>query len=361
MGKGDRNGTNETRRKTATIRDVAEAAGVSLQSVSRVVNNGPNVTETLRERVQAAIDALGYVPNMAARRMGGSKSFLLVAFNDREPTLEKWRAGRGSDWVAQMLLGAMPRCERDGYHLLIELLDGHSARLAARVDAIVSSLRPDGVILTPPHSQDAAILDRLAAHDVPFARLSPGEGDDRGYRIQMDEAGAAAVATRHLLALGHRRIGFLTGSAAYAVSGERLAGFKTAMAEVGAPIGEGWVQQGEFSFESGLASADALLALAERPTAVIASSDEQALAMLHRARDRGLDVPRDLSLISFDDTPPIGFSLPPLTAIRQPTAAMAECAAGLLIERQGHDPSGTPPHVLPFELIIRGSSAPPHG
>lgn len=361
MDKGDRSGTREGRRKTATIRDVAGAAGVSLQTVSRVVNNGPNVTDALRERVRAAVDALGYVPNMAARRMGGSKSFLIVAFNDREPTLEKWRAGRGSDWVAQMLLGAMPRCERDGYHLMIELLDSHSARLAARVDAIVSSLRPDGIILTPPHSQDAAILDRLAAHDVPFARLSPGEGDDRGHRIMMDEAGAATVATRHLLALGHRRIGFITGSAAYAVSAERLHGFERAMAEVGAPIQEGWIQQGEFSFESGLASATALLALPERPTAVIASSDEQALAMLHSARDARLDVPRDLSLVSFDDTPPVGFSLPPLTAIRQPTAAMAERAVTLLIERHDDDPTGAAPHILPFELIIRGSSAPPHG
>jgi LacI family transcriptional regulator len=326
-----------------------------------VVNNGPNVTEALRDRVRTAVEALGYVPNMAARRMGGSKSFLLIAFNDREPTLEKWRAGRGSDWVAQMLLGAMPRCERDGYHLLLELLDGHSARLAARVDAIISSLRPDGIILTPPHSQDAAILDRLTAHHVPFARLSGGDGDNRGHRIRMDEAAAAAVATRHLLTLGHRRIGFITGSPEYAVSAERLSGFEKAMSEARAPIREGWVQQGEFSFESGLASADALLALADRPTAVIASSDEQALAVLHRARDGGLDVPRDLSLVSFDDTPPISFSLPPLTAIHQPTAAMAERAASLLIEMQDNDLADAPEHVLPFELIVRGSSAPPNG
>ena len=345
---------------SVTIRHVAEEAGVSLQTVSRVINNGPNVTDALRERVRAAIDRLGYVPNMAARRMAGSKSYLLVAFNDREPTLEKWRAGRGSDWVAQMLLGAMPRCERDGYHLLIELLDGHSGGLHQRIDAIVSSLRPDGVILTPPHSQDASIIDQLERRGVAVARMSPGSGDERGFRVAMDEQDAAAVATRHLVELGHRRIGFMTGSADYAVSAERLAGYRAAMAAVGLPVAPEWIRAGEFSFESGLDAAGALLALAKRPTAIIASSDEQALAALHRARDAGLAVPRDLSIISFDDTPPVSFSLPPLTAIRQPTAAMAERAAALLLERRGTDPTGSPAHILPFDLVIRGSTAPPH-
>ncbi|AGH51040.1 LacI family transcriptional regulator [Sphingomonas sp. MM-1] len=342
-----------------TIKHVAKEAGVSLQTVSRVVNNGPNVTDAMRERVRAAIDKLGYVPNMAARRMGGSKSYLLVAFNDRKPTLEKWRAGRGSDWVAQMLLGAIPRCERDGYHLLLELLDGHSAKLHQKIDAIISSLRPDGVILTPPHSQDRSIIDQLEHRKVPYARLSPGEDDERGFRVRMDERQAAVMATRHLLDLGHRRIGFLTGSAEYAVSTERLEGFRAAMADAGAAIAPEWVRQGEFSFESGIASADALFALREPPTAIIASSDEQALAVLHRAKDMGLDVPADLSLISFDDTPPIAFSLPPLTAIRHPTAAMAERAAALLIEGHGLDMPPSPPCTLPFELVVRGSTVPP--
>jgi len=347
--------------RSVTIKHVAEEAGVSLQTVSRVINNGPNVTDALRERVRAAVEKLGYVPNMAARRMGGSKSYLLVAFNDREPTLEKWRAGRGSDWVAQMLLGAMPRCERDGYHLLIELLDGHSSGLHARIDAVISSLRPDGFILTPPHSQDVRILDQLESRGVPFARMSPGNSDPRGFRVMMDEEEAAAVATRHLLALGHRRIGFLTGSADYAVSAERLAGFRSAMVAAGAAIDESWIRQGEFSFESGLAAADALLALCRRPSAIIASSDEQALAVLHRARGAGLAVPADLSIISFDDTPPVSFSLPPLTAVRQPTAAMAERAASLLIGERGLSGTGADPHILPFEFVVRGSTARPHG
>jgi LacI family transcriptional regulator len=347
--------------RSVTIRHVAEEAGVSLQTVSRVINDGPNVTDALRARVRAAIDKLGYVPNLAARRMGGSKSYLLVAFNDREPTLEKWRAGRGSDWVAQMLLGAMPRCERDGYHLLIELLDGHSSGLHGRIDAVISSLRPDGVILTPPHSQDATILDQLEKRGVRFARMSPGDSDPRGFRIQMDEKEAAVVATRHLIDLGHRRIGFLTGSADYAVSAERLDGFRSGMASAGAAIDENWIQQGAFSFESGLASADVLLALDQRPTAIIASSDEQALAVLHRAQLAGLSVPTDLSIISFDDTPPISFSLPPLTAVRQPTAAMAERAASLLIGACASSDPETAPHILPFEFVVRKSTARPHG
>lgn len=346
--------------KSITIRHVAKEAGVSLQTVSRVINDGPNVTDALRTRVREAIDKLGYVPNMAARRMGGSKSYLLIAFNDREPTLEKWRGGRGSDWVAQMLLGAIPACEREGYHLLLELIDGNAADLHQRVDAVISSLRPDGVILTPPHSQDSALIDQLERRNVPYARISPGEGDTRGICIEMDETAAAAAATQHLLGLGHRRIGFLAGSAAYAVSTQRAEGFRAAMGEAGAAIMPEWIQEGEFSFESGVAAADRLLSLTPCPTAIIASSDEQALAVLHRAKAAGIVVPTQLSLISFDDTPPVRYSLPPLTAIRQPTAAMAERAAMMLIAQHGSDDEAASLATLPFELIVRSSTVTAH-
>jgi len=341
--------------KAVTIRHVAAEAGVSLQTVSRVVNNGPNVTEAVRERVTAAIAKLGYVPNMAARRMGGSKSFLIIAFNDRKRTLEAWQAGRGSDWVAQMLLGAIPVCEQAGYHFLLELLDSDANDLSRQISAVISSLSPDGVILTPPFSQDGRILDQLTTLNVPFARIGACD-DERGHRIVMDDREAAAVATRHLLALGHRRIGFIAGSPEYVISAGRLDGYRATMAEAGLTVAEGWVQQSDFGFESGLVAATSLLALDKRPSAAIASSDELALAVLHIASSSGLDVPDHLSLVSFDDTPPVRFSVPPLTAIRQPIAAMSAKAVGLLIEGHGRDTGYGPVQTLPFEFVIREST-----
>ncbi|QYU69142.1 LacI family transcriptional regulator [Leptolyngbya sp. 15MV] len=136
------------RKSTVTIEDVAERVGVSRQTVSRVINKGPNVKPAVRDRVEAAIAELGYVPNLSARRMGGGRSYLILAVNDRQRTIENWQAGRGNDWVDQMLYGGMTECEAHGYHMLFELIDTDPDKAPEQLAKAVSSLRPDGVILT---------------------------------------------------------------------------------------------------------------------------------------------------------------------------------------------------------------------
>jgi len=158
-------------RKTVTIRDVAEDAGVSLQTVSRVVNGGPNVRPQLRDKVQAAIDRLGYVPSLAAQRMSGSRSYIILAINDRERTLADWRERRGTDWVDQMLLGGILTCSKHGYRMMVELVDTHSDHVERELGAALSALQPDGVILTPPHSENRLITELLAERRIPFARI----------------------------------------------------------------------------------------------------------------------------------------------------------------------------------------------
>jgi LacI family transcriptional regulator len=135
-------------RRPVTIKHVAAEAGVSLQTVSRVINNGPNVRAEVRERVTAAIARLGYVPSIAAQRMGGSRSYLLLALNDRDRTIDGWRSGEGTDWVDQMLLGGMLQCAEAGYRMIFELVDTHSSHVEREVQAAISALHPDGVILT---------------------------------------------------------------------------------------------------------------------------------------------------------------------------------------------------------------------
>lgn len=346
-----------SRRQAVTIKHVAEKAGVSLQTVSRVINDGPNVRAAMRERVQAAIDALGYVPSIAAQRMSGSRSYLILAINDRERTIADWRSREGGDWVDQMLLGGMLKCAELGYRLLFELVDTHSDHVERELAAALASLRPDGVVLTPPHSDNPLIGALLDEHHIPFARIGSHEPGP-GIPMTMDDEGSAHAATEHLIGLGHRAIGFIAGSPEYALSEWRVRGWQQAMEQAGLGI-EGLLASGDFSYKSGLAAANELLARPERPSAIIASSDQMTLASLEAAQHAGLEVPRDLSLISFDNTPIVRFSQPPLTAIDQPIAATVSRAVELLIDavKTGQRPKDIV--TVSGTLIERSSTAPP--
>lgn len=347
------------RRQAVTMRHVAEDAAVSLQTVSRVLHDDANVRPAMRDRVKASIEKLGYVPSIAAQRMSGSRSYLLLALNDRDRTISDWTERQGTDWVDQMLLGGMLKCAEHGYRMLIELVDTHSRNVERELTAAIAALQPDGIILTPPHSDNDAILSVLRKQSIPFARIgSRGEGG--GFKLEMNDESAAAAATNHLIGAGHRAIGFIAGPQDYALSNWRVAGWQDAMAEAGLATA-GLLERGDFGFASGVAAARQLLARDDRPTAVIASSDQMSLATLEVARELGLGVPRDLSVISFDNTPIVKFASPPLTAIDQPIAALTARAAELLIHVQrnpdlAESDQGT---VIPASLVVRESTAAP--
>lgn len=343
-------------RKTVTIRDVAEDAGVSLQTVSRVVNGGPNVRPQLRDKVRASIERLGYVPSLAAQRMSGSRSYIILAINDRERTLADWRERRGTDWVDQMLLGGILTCSQHGYRMMVELVDTHSDHVERELGAALSALQPDGVILTPPHSENHLITALLAERGIPFARIG-SDVQGPGIALTMGDEGAAHLATTHLAGLGHRRIGMIAGPSQYSLSGWRIEGWQRALAEAGLPH-EGLLEVGDFGFESGTRAAQALLARNPDCTAIIASSDQMALAALEVARERGLSVPRDLSLISFDNTPIVRFTQPPLTAIDQPIAETVSRAVEQLIAR-GEGTNGGKVIEVAAGLVERSSTAAP--
>jgi LacI family transcriptional regulator len=343
------------RRQSVTINHVAADAGVSLQTVSRVINSGPNVRPAMKERVQASIDKLGYVPSIAAQRMSGSRSYLILAINDRERTIADWRARQGSDWVDQMLLGGMLKCAELGYRMIFELVDTHNDHVERELSAIIAALQPDGVILTPPHSENSLITRLLAARKIPFARIGsiiPGAG----IAITMDDQGSARRATEHLIDLGHRRIALIAGSKEYSLSNWRIEGWQQAMDAAGLPH-RGLCARGDFSYESGVSAAHALLDLDRPPTAIIASNDQMTLATLDVALERGLKVPLDLSLISFDNTPVVSFTNPKLTAVDQPIAATFSKAVELLITNG--NALEQQPVVVEGALVRRGSTAPP--
>lgn len=344
------------RRQSVTIKHVAADAGVSLQTVSRVVNKGPNVRPEMAARVQESIDRLGYVPSLAAQRMAGAHSYFILALNDRERTIADWRSRQGTDWVDQMLLGGMLSCAEHGYRMIIELVDTHSDQLERELLAAIAAVQPDGIILTPPHSGNRQIVDLLEAHGISFARIGsvrPGGG----IKLTMDDERAARIATEHLIGLGHRRIGFIAGPADYELSGWRIDGWRAAMDDAALST-VGLLAIGDFSHESGQSAARQLLTLDDRVTAMVVSNDQMTLGAMLVAEQHGLSVPADLSLVSFDDTPAMRYANPPVTAVVQPIAAVSARAVQLIIEQRRTARAPVGPVIVTAELVFRQSTGP---
>ena len=342
------------RRQSVTMRHVADDAGVSLQTVSRVINKEVGVRPEMQQRVQASIEKLGYVPSLAARRMSGSRSYLILALNDRARTIADWEAREGGDWVGQMMLGGFKACAEHGYRMIVELIDTQSDDIERELSAAIAALQPDGAILTPPHSQNAAILDHLDRNGIRIVRIG-STTDGPGFCVSMNDEASARLATEHLLALGHRRIGFIAGPDTYELSAWRLNGWQAAMAAAGEDSAD-LLEIGDFSYDSGLEATRTLLDRAA-PTAIIVCNDQMALAALAAIRGRGRSVPDDVSLLSFDDTPIVQFADPPLTAIRQPIAEATGVAARLIIDAcAGRSPSQADPVVVSAQIVVRNST-----
>ncbi len=335
----------------ATIYDVAARAGVSIKSVSRVLNKEPHVSEKLRLKILDAVAALDFHPNVSARGLAG-KSRLVLVLVDAELTLSHLRSEHGNLYFDRLQLGAMLKCREHGYHLIVELV----APGADKLGETLSSLRPDGVVLTPPSCDDVTILDKLDRAGTPYARISPSRFFERGLRVFIDEAQAAQEITASLIDLGHRRIGFIAGPKDYGASQTRQAGYLQAMSAAGLEVKPEWISLGDFTFESGIDSAAALLGQTPRPTAIFASNDDMALAVVHKAAELGIKVPDALSVVGFDDALSARFCLPPLTTVRQPISEMASKAVELLIAG-GEAKDCTDAAQLPYRLVIRGSTA----
>jgi LacI family transcriptional regulator len=336
---------------TATIHDVADRAGVSIKTVSRVLNKEPNVRIETREKVLAAAEALRYRPSVSARSLAGSRSFLIALFLDNP----------SAAYVSDVQRGAVTRCREAGYHLVVEPLDSAARDAGDLVRATMATLRPDGAILSPPVGDRPLILEALTEMRAPYVRMAPDGDIDRAPYVYMDDHQAAYEMTRHLLTLGHRDIGFIIGHPDHGASHQRMDGFMQAMREQGVSVAKERVEQGFFSFQSGYEAAERILGRASRPTAVFASNDDMALGVLAVAHRFGLAVPTDLSVAGFDDTPAATTIAPQLTTVRQPTFAMANAAADMLISGAGERrANGHPPsRLLPFDIIVRESTAPP--
>ncbi len=341
----------------ATIYDVAARAGVSIKTVSRVMNAEPNVRAQTCERVLAAAASLDYHPNLSARSLAGSKSFLIAIVVDEKLTVEHWQTGLGADYLARIQLGAFLPCRAAGYHPFITLVDHGAADVRQELLTMLATLRPDGVILTPPSSDSEAVLGVLRDFGTPHVRLGPERPGGGGRILRLDDRAAAMAMVEHLVSLGHRRIGFIGGDERYGSSHARREGFLAAMSAHG--LRAQWTPWGDYTFQSGLTCGRAMLRRVRRPTAIFASNDDMALGCMAAADDMGLHTPHDISIAGFDDSGGSRLSRPPLTTLRQPIAEMAALAVRYLIE--GRTPaacdSDDAADLPPFVLLPRLSTA----
>lgn len=340
-----------------TIKDVAQRAGVSPKTVSRVLNNETHVRPQLRETVLRVIEELNYKPNMFARGLSSARSYLIGLF-----IYDPYWSGYATD----IQLGALRRCRELGYHLVIEPIDPFMEGAAEQVVDGVAGLRLDGVILPPPLCTFEPLLSRIEEMGMPYVRISPGQDMDRSALVEIDEFAAAHDMTRHLIELGHRDIGFVEGIPTHAAAARRYAGFEAAMGEAGLTVNRDWVLPGLFTFQSGFAAADELLSRkGPLPTALFCANDDMALGAVSAARKHGLEAPADLSIVGFDDAPAARFSWPPITTMRQPVSDMVASAVDMLVDpkyrrdarKDGLKPA--PRLELPFALVQRQSAAAP--
>jgi LacI family transcriptional regulator len=337
-----------------TIIDVARAAGASIKTVSRVMNNERYVSAETRERVTKAMAELKFQPNRSAQSLKGDRSYL-IAHIYGDP---------GGPYTGEIQIGLLRHCRAEGYHLLIEEIDYSAADVAERVHNLVHQLSLDGVVLTAPVTDNHDVLRMLSEADIPHVRITPAVERADSASVRIDERAAAADITLHLLAFGHRRIGFIKGLPNHAGTDLRYGGYCDALREYGLEPDAEIVEQGGFTYRSSLAPARRLLALKNPPTAIFASNDEMAAGVLSVAHDRGLSLPTDLSVVGFDDIQLSEMVWPPLTTVRQPIQDMADAAAELLIAMLAHrrQPDGPKPvahRVLPHHVVIRRSTAPP--
>ena len=340
-------------RGSVTIEDVARIAGVSAMTVSRVINGEKNVRDTTRASVQEAINRLSYSPNSAARSLAAGQATHIGLLY----------ANPSAAYLSQFLVGALEGARRAGCHLVIEACESEGADEQAEATRRFLTTNVEGVILPPPLSESQAILAELDAAQIPVVTVAMGRPRADALNVRIDDFAAAEEMTTHLLELGHRRIGLIKGHPTHIASIERARGFRAALESKGIDPDTAPIEQGYFTFRSGLVATERLLARPEPPTAIFACNDDMAAAAVSVAHRKGLAVPEDISIVGFDDTAPATTVWPELTTVRQPISAMAEAALELLLadlrERRSGQATGGAERVLEHKLIVRESSGSP--
>lgn len=342
------------KRKTTgpvTILDVAKHAGVSPMTASRVINGNTRVAAELRERVQASVRELGYRPNLAGRSLR-STGTARVGVLYSNPS---------AAYLNELMLGILEQSSLSGVQVQVERCSGIQSQRVATQRLLEAGV--DGIILPPPLCDSPQTIRELNERQIPIVAVATGAPRPDVPSVRIDDYQGSRAMTRHLIDLGHRRIGFIQGDPKHTPTQLRTAAFRDTMAEAGLDIPDAYMAEGLFTYRSGLAAAGQLLKLEPRPSAIFCSNDDMAAGAMAVAHGLGLRIPEDLTVVGFDDTPVATTLWPELTTIRQPVTAMGRAAVTLVLEqirghRQGRTPEATH-QVMKYSLVKRHSSSAP--
>lgn len=332
--------------KRAKIKDVADATGVSMMTVSRVMNNDPKVSDKTRNKILAAAKKLDYRPNIAARRLASAKSFFIGLLYDNP----------SASYVSQFLLGALQHCRTTGYHLVVDKSAEDISQTLVSVADLIDITKVDGLILLPPVCDDKNIITLLDEKNVPYVRISPDTELSASPYVCLDDYQAAFDITSHLIDKGHQKIAHISGHPNQGASRLREQGYLDAMKTNG--LSYSVCEQGFFSYRSGLKAAQALLNRDDKPTAIFAANDDMAAASIAAAHMNNISIPDELSIVGFDDTELATTVWPTITTVRQPIKSMAELAIDILISGNLAEKKNDKQlrHVLDFSIVERESS-----
>jgi len=336
--------------KVVTIHDVARHAGVSSMTVSRTINGTKYVRPDLREKVQASIKALNYTVNQSARntRVGSTGPRIGILYSNPSPS-----------YLNEIMLGGLQQSSRSGCQLLLEECGGLTSQKAALKKLLAAGV--DGVILPPPLCDSRQTVNMLKAEGVMVLALATARPMDEVSSVRIDDYQGALAMTRHIIKLGHKDIGFIKGDPTHTPADLRYVGFVAAMEEAGLKIDPTKVVAGMFTYRSGLSAGEALLKRPYPPTAIFASNDDMAAAVMAIAHGLGIKVPEQLTVCGFDDTPVASTIWPPLTTIHQPIVSLGRTAVAIMAEQIKKARSGEQPEsvhqLMKFTLVERASAA----
>lgn len=329
----------------ANIKDVALHASVSVTTVSHVVNGTRFVSEVARQRVEAAVRELGYVPSAVARSLkhNTTRTFGMVIPNNSNP------------YFAEIIQGVEARCFAAGYNVILCNSNDDPERQAAYL-RVLAEKRIDGLIFVVTGS-DAVVRATLGGINTPLVLLDREVSGVSCDLVEVNHVLGSQMATRHLLELGHPRVACISGPPGLSPSSQRRAGWKDALEKAGVERKESDLARGDFTARGGYLAMQTLLKRRPRPTAVFACNDLMAFGALTAAREASIAVPQQLSIVGFDDIELAAFSAPPLTTVAQPKLEIGTLAAELLLERVSASRSESRRVILGPEIKVRGTTA----
>ncbi|MBN1934066.1 MAG: LacI family DNA-binding transcriptional regulator [Anaerolineae bacterium] len=326
-----------------TITDIAQRAGVSVTTVSRVLNEHPDVAENTRQRVLDAVGQLGYKTGPSSARKDAVCYVTIIAH-----TLN-------SEYGSMLLRGILDQLDLDARQAVLHLTD---ADLSREVNYIQVARRTssNGLLIITPHTRENELIDSIGC-TIPYVFIDAYPDSTTMPCVRATNWQGAREAVNYLISLGHQRIGFIGGWRGSGIAELREHGYRSALAEAGIPFSPDLVQEGDYRLATGYEAAAQLLALDERPTAIFASSDLMALGAVSAAYAAGLHVPQDVSIVGFDDIPLAASWHPPLTTVQQPLYQMGRMAAQMIVALAAGQELVSPQIELPTQLIVRESCA----